>query len=132
MSNSETKGVFIAENSKQEICREPACNCLATTAHYCRAHYIKNWAAIKEKEELIREGRLFEFVQELFDRHSELVIQMIRNDLSTQEEFERVCKSLGIHEGLGDIVAVDTDAVDSVSIFPLPGEERFEENKKAS
>lgn len=123
--------ISISTEAAEEICREPACNSLATTAHYCRAHYIKNWAAIKEKEEIIREGRLYEFIQDLFNRYSESVIKMIRHDLSTQEGFDRACDSLGIREGLGDIVAIDTDAVDSASLFPVSPEGEAEENKKA-
>src|SRR3954449_3423286 len=44
-----SKGLLDAATG-ETVCREIACEGLATSGGYCRLHYIKNWKKIKRKE----------------------------------------------------------------------------------
>jgi hypothetical protein len=93
-------------------CREAGCENLATTDHYCREHYIKNWARIREKRELLKDGKFEKFARELLSNQSEAVLKVVRHDLSSDETFLQACDDLGLREGTGDLLAIDTDTVD--------------------
>ena len=90
-----------------EECRETGCSNLATTAGYCRVHYIKNWPAIKRKEALLKDGRFRRYVEELVAKYPEAVIRAVRQDLSSDEAFEKARLDLDLHEGDEDIVYLD-------------------------
>lgn len=115
----------------EAYCREPACESLATTTGYCRLHYIKNWHDIKRKEEIVREGKLREFLEDLAQNFPHELIKAVRRDLSSEEAFEAAVRDLDLHLADDESIAIDaSSAVDDVySIEPgaPPGEEEPED-----
>lgn len=85
---------MIEESESSLVCKEPTCEALATTAGFCREHYIKNWEKIKQKEAILKSGRLSIYVRELADRYPETVLEAIRKDLMADENLEAVIKEL--------------------------------------
>lgn len=84
------------------VCREVACENLATTAHYCRLHYIKNWKKIKRKEVVLSEGKLNQYIEELVAKYPDKYIEAIRYDLANDKEFAKVIADLDLDEGVDD------------------------------
>ncbi len=94
-------------------CREAACEGLATSAGYCRLHYIKNWKKIKRRELVLKEGKLNKYIEELVSKYPEKYIDAIRHDLSTDKEFSKVVRDLELDESIDDFEA-ENEAIDSI------------------
>ena len=83
-------------------CREVACENQATTAGYCRGHYIKNWKRIKAKEQILREGRLNQYLEELLSKYTDKYIDAVKMDLASEKEFAKVITDLDLDESSDD------------------------------
>jgi len=93
--------------SDADSCREVACEGLATTAGYCRLHYIKNWKKIKRKELILKEGKLNQYIEELVAKYPDKYIDAIRQDLAVEKDFAKVIFDLDLDEGVDEF---DPDA----------------------
>ncbi len=94
--------------SDADSCREVACEGLATTAGYCRLHYIKNWKKIKRKELILKEGKLNQYIEELVAKYPDKYIDAIRQDLAVEKDFAKVIYDLDLDEGVDEFG--DSDA----------------------
>ncbi len=95
-----------------DVCRELACEMLATSATYCRMHYIKNWKRIKAKEVLLQEGKLDRYIGELVAKYPDKYLEAIRQDLQSDRDFLKVVRDLEIVDTSldEDEAAVDSDS----------------------
>jgi hypothetical protein len=86
----------------ETVCREVACEGLATSAGYCRLHYIKNWKKIKRKEVILKEGKLNQYIEELVAKYPDKYIEAIRQDLASDKDFAKVIYDLDLDETMDD------------------------------
>lgn len=77
-------------------CIERNCDSPATTANFCRLHYIKNWNDIKKKLQILSEGKLQELIEVLVSKYPVKYIEAILQDLSEEKVFLSVLKELNI------------------------------------
>ncbi len=84
------------EAAGDQVCREVACEGLATTSGYCRLHYIKNWRKIKRKELILKEGKLNQYIEELVAKYPEKYIDAIKQDLASEKEFSKIIYDLDL------------------------------------
>lgn len=101
------------DSSSEAVCREVACEGLATTGGYCRMHYIKNWKKIKRKEAILREGKLNQYIEELVAKYPDKYIEAIRQDLDSDKDFAKVIYDLDLDESVDDF-DVEGENVDSL------------------
>ena len=97
----------------EKMCRESGCENLATTKGYCRLDYIKNWKKIKRKEMILKEGKLNQYIEELVSKYPDKYIEVIRQDLSTEVNFNKVIHDLELDETIDDL-DYDGDSIDSL------------------
>jgi hypothetical protein len=102
------------DSSGETVCREVACEGLATSAGYCRLHYIKNWKKIKRKEVILREKKLNQYIEELVAKYPDKYIEAIRQDLANDKDFAKVIYDLDLDEGMDDFDVEGGDSVDSL------------------
>jgi hypothetical protein len=100
--------------SGETVCREVACEGLATSGGYCRLHYIKNWKKIKRKELILREKKLNQYIEELVAKYPDKYIEAIRQDLANDKDFAKVIYDLDLDEGVDDFDVEGGDSVDSL------------------
>ena len=86
----------------EAVCREVACEGLATSNGYCRMHYIKNWKKIKRKEVILKEGKLNQYIEELVVKYPDKYIEAIRQDLANDKDFAKVIYDLDLDESVDD------------------------------
>lgn len=84
------------------VCREVACELIATTRSYCRLHYIKNWKRIQRKDIIMREGKLIQYIEELVSKYPDKYIEAIRADLVNEQDFAKVINDLEIDESIDE------------------------------
>ena len=102
-----------ALQAQERLCRESSCENLATTKGYCRLHYIQNWKKIKRKEMILKEGKLNQYVEELVSKYPDKYIEVIRQDLATEVNFNKVIHDLELDESIDDL-DYDSDSIDSL------------------
>jgi len=110
---SEKKASAAALLAHERMCRESNCENLATTKGYCRLHYIQNWKKIKRKEMILKEGKLNQYVEELVSKYPDKYIEVIRQDLATEVNFNKVIHDLELDESIDDL-DYDSDSIDSL------------------
>lgn len=98
----------------EAVCREVACEGLATSGGYCRLHYIKNWKKIKRKEVILKEGKLNQYIEELVAKYPDKYIEAIRQDLANDKDFAKVIYDLDLDESLDEF---DVDGENSDHII---------------
>ena len=103
----------MASAHHERMCRETGCENLATTKGYCRLDYIKNWKKIKRKEMILKEGKLNQYIEELVSKYPDKYIEVIRQDLSTEVNFNKVIHDLELDESIDDL-DYDGDSIDSL------------------
>ena len=86
---------FFVDHRSDE-CLEKGCDNLRTTQQYCRMHYIANWADIKRKREILAEGKLQEYIEELISKYPPKYIEAIVDDLTDEKDFYKVLNELNI------------------------------------
>jgi len=103
----------VSSLSHDGVCREVACEGLATSGDYCRLHYIKNWQKIKRKEVILKEKKLNHYIEELVLKYPEKYIEAIRQDLESDNDFAKVISDLDLDEGMDDF-DVEGDGMDGL------------------
>jgi hypothetical protein len=96
-----------------QLCRETTCENMATTKGYCRLDYIKNWKKIKRKEMILKEGKLNQYIEELVNKYPDKYIDVIRQDLTTEVNFNKVIHDLELDESIDDL-DYDGDSIDAL------------------
>ena len=119
-------------DDKSDDCAEKGCDNIRSTQQYCRLHYISNWYEIKRKREILKEGKLQEYIEELISKYPPAYIESIVSDLHDEKEFYKVLGELNIATEVdfeedfdgsdnpdddGDDVEVETRAYAPVSRF---------------
>lgn len=103
----------MTRSHSEEVCREVACEGLATTAGYCRMHYIKNWKKIKRKELILKEKKLNQYIEELVAKYPDKYIEAIRQDLANDKDFAKVIHDLDLDESIDDF-EMEGESVDTL------------------
>ena len=85
---------FLASDSDE--CLERKCDNPATTGGYCRLHYIKNWKEIKNKEKVLQEGTLIDYIEQLTKKFSVKIIDTLLEDMSDEKNFYNALKNMNI------------------------------------
>lgn len=104
----------LLDSGVETVCREVACEGLATSGGYCRLHYIKNWKKIKRKEVILKEKKLNQYIEELVAKYPDKYIEAIRQDLASDKDFAKVIYDLDLDEGMDDFDVENSDSVDSL------------------
>jgi hypothetical protein len=83
-------------DSKNDECIEKGCDNIRSTQSYCRLHYIRNQKTTLKKREILKEGKLQEYIEELISKYPVKYIESLMSDLSDDKEFYKVLHQLNI------------------------------------
>lgn len=83
-------------DQKNDMCVEKGCDNIHTTLSWCRLHYLKNWKAIQRKKEILGEGKLQEYIEELIGKYPAKYVDAILKDLGDDKDFYKVLNELSI------------------------------------
>ncbi len=64
-----------------KICKEEGCHNSATTAGFCRLHYLKNWKKIKSTEKRRAAKNLNSYIENVCHRHPDHYMEVIKKDI---------------------------------------------------
>lgn len=77
-------------------CEEKRCRSEATTANFCRFHYIAHWERELRKHPPTREEKLNYYIREITRRYPGEYLEIIKRDLSSDESFKKSLRELNI------------------------------------
>ncbi|TGD45893.1 hypothetical protein EP118_14165 [Halobacteriovorax sp. Y22] len=97
-------------------CLAKGCDNPATTAGYCRLHYIGYWKEIKNKITILEEGMLQKFVREITSKYPVKVIDEVLKDLADDKSFVDVLREMDIEADESFDEVDDIDAEDDQDI----------------
>jgi len=89
--------------TKRSLCRVIGCILPATTLGYSRNCYIKYWKQIKKREEILKQGGLTHYIQEIMDKSPEKVMLAIRQDLLHDEAYAQMIRELDLYGGVDEL-----------------------------
>jgi hypothetical protein len=110
--------------AKIKICKEEDCNNTATTAGYCRLHYLKRWKAIKDVDKAAAARRLNQYIERVCRENPDDYIDVIRKDLRKPDFEEIVGGELDFNNDLGIAFG---DLVDDIEIEEMIRKLKIEE-----
>jgi hypothetical protein len=120
-------------DAKNDECVEKGCDNIRTTQSYCRLHYLRNWKVIQKKREILKEGKLQEYIEELISKYPTKYIEALLSDLSDDKEFYTVLNQLNITSEFDfeedELVNVDDDDDDGddIGIETISSSLRYED-----
>jgi hypothetical protein len=118
---------------KNDECIEKGCDNIRTTQSYCRLHYLRNWKVVQKKRDILKEGKLQEYIEELISKYPPKYIEALLSDLSDDKEFYKVLNELNItsefdyEEEDFDNSVDDDDSDDDIGIETISGSMRYED-----
>lgn len=118
---------------KNDECIEKGCDNIRTTQSYCRLHYLRNWKTVQKKRDILKEGKLQEYIEELISKYPTKYIESLLSDLSDDKEFYRVLNELNItsefdfEEDEFENAVDDDDADDDIGIETISSSLRYED-----
>ena len=89
--------------AKIRICKDEDCKNAATTAGFCRLHFLKNWKRLKEEEHKRAAKRLNRYIESVVKRHPDRYLEMIKKDLLSAD-FERLIDTQFADEENSDFI----------------------------
>ncbi len=120
-------------DAKNDECVEKGCDNIRTTQSYCRLHYLRNWKVIQKKRDILKEGKLQEYIEELISKYPTKYIEALLSDLSDDKEFYKVLNELNItsefdfEEDEFENAADDDDDGDDIGIETISSSLRYED-----
>lgn len=120
-------------DAKNDECIEKGCDNIRTTQSYCRLHYLRNWKTVQKKRDILKEGKLQEYIEELISKYPVKYIEALLSDLSDDKEFYTVLNQLNITSDFDfeedELVNVDDDDDDGddIGIETISSSLRYED-----
>ena len=86
-----------------KICKEEGCHNSATTAGFCRLHYLRNWKKIKSAEKRRAAKNLNAYIESVCKKHPERYMDVIKKDIRSPRFEKYVEETFGYDDEAEDI-----------------------------
>ncbi len=100
-SDSE-EDVILTDAEGNRYCRAKDCDQISSVDSYCRFHYLLFWKKIQVRKEILQDGKLEKYVEELTSRYPDKFLEMLRKDLRNTKDFLTAIAELEIDESAGE------------------------------
>jgi hypothetical protein len=71
---------------------------VANVDEYCRFHYLLLWKKIQIRKDILNDGKLEKYVEDLTSRYPDKFLEVIRKDLKTEKDFLSVIQEMELDE----------------------------------
>lgn len=90
--------VILTDAEGRRYCRIKDCDRLAEVEMYCRYHYISLWKNIQTRRQILQEGKLERYIEELTARYPDKFLEILKKDLRSEKDFLAAIAELEIDE----------------------------------
>ncbi|MFN8848028.1 MAG: hypothetical protein ACK5V3_00080 [Bdellovibrionales bacterium] len=103
LSGSENEEeIVLTDADGNRYCRAKDCDQAATVDGYCRFHYLLLWKKIQIRKDILIDGKLEKYVEDLTSRYPDKFLEVLRKDLKTTKDFMAAIAELEIDESAGE------------------------------
>lgn len=97
-SEAKDEEIYLTDSEGRRLCRVRDCDQVSTVEGYCRYHYLLLWKKIQIRKNILLDGKLEKYVEDLMARYPDKFLEVIRKDLKTEKDFLSVIQELEIDE----------------------------------
>lgn len=90
--------VILTDADGRRYCRTKDCDRLSEVDNYCRYHYILLWKNIQIRRNILQEGKLGRYIEELTARYPDKFLEILKKDLRSEKDFLAAIQELEIDE----------------------------------
>ena len=90
--------VILTDAEGRRYCRVKDCDRLSEVDTYCRYHYILLWKNIQVRRNILQEGKLGRYIEELTARYPDKFLEILKKDLRSEKDFLAAIQELEIDE----------------------------------
>jgi hypothetical protein len=94
--------IVLTDAEGNRYCRAKDCDQISMVESYCRYHYLLFWKKIQVRKEILQDGKLEKYVDDLTSRYPDKFLEMLRKDLRTTKDFLAAIAELEIDESAGE------------------------------
>jgi chemotaxis protein histidine kinase CheA len=94
--------VVLTDAEGRRYCRVRDCDQLAVVDGYCRYHYLALWKRIKHRKQILSEGKLQKYIEDLTARYPDKFLEVLRKDLRSEKDFMAAIMELELDESPQD------------------------------
>ena len=94
--------IILTDAEGNRYCRAKDCDQISIVEGYCRFHYLLFWKKIQVRKEILQDGKLEKYVDDLTSRYPDKFLEMLRKDLRTTKDFLAAIAELEIDESAGE------------------------------
>lgn len=94
--------IILTDADGNRYCRAKDCDQTAAVDGYCRFHYLLFWKRIQIRKEILIDGKLEKYVEDLTSRYPDKFLEVLRKDLRTTKDFLAAIAELEIDESAGE------------------------------
>ena len=94
--------IFLTDAEGNRYCRAKDCDQISAVEGYCRFHYLLFWKKIQVRKEILVDGKLEKYVDDLTSRYPDKFVEILRKDLRTTKDFLAAIAELEIDETAGE------------------------------
>lgn len=94
--------IILTDAEGNRYCRAKDCDQISLVEGYCRYHYLLFWKKIQVRKEILQDGKLEKYVEDLTSRYPDKFLEMLKKDLRTTKDFLAAIAELEIDESAGE------------------------------
>ena len=102
VASDSDEDVILTDADGNRYCRAKDCDQTAAVDGYCRFHYLLFWKKIQIRKEILIDGKLEKYVEDLTSRYPDKFLEVLRKDLKTTKDFLAAIAELEIDESAGE------------------------------
>ncbi|MCC2679031.1 MAG: hypothetical protein K0R29_1607 [Pseudobdellovibrio sp.] len=90
--------IYLTDSEGRRLCKVRDCDQVANVDEYCRFHYLLLWKKIQIRKDILNDGKLEKYVEDLTSRYPDKFLEVIRKDLKTEKDFLSVIQEMELDE----------------------------------
>jgi len=90
--------IYLTDSEGRRLCKVRDCDQVANVDEYCRYHYLLLWKKIQIRKDILNDGKLEKYVEDLTSRYPDKFLEVIRKDLKTEKDFLSVIQEMELDE----------------------------------
>jgi hypothetical protein len=102
VASDSDEDVILTDADGNRYCRAKDCDQTAAVDGYCRFHYLLFWKKIQIRKDILIDGKLEKYVEDLTSRYPDKFLEVLRKDLKTTKDFLAAIAELEIDESAGE------------------------------
>lgn len=90
--------IYLTDSEGRRLCKVRDCDQVASVEAYCRYHYLLLWKKIQVRKQILNDGKLEKYLEDLTSRYPDKFLEVIKKDLKTEKDFMSVIHEMELDE----------------------------------